>query len=148
MSTATYDVYPVSVETLPDDADGQVECTIARMMKLVSADASSPEIRRDAQQCLSLGRGNPLEGVHLWIRSHVSFMTDEQQAAPHSQLLPSGPDHYFVEAITRPRELSKIIAARGQAQGDCDDFSMYCAALLSASTPRAISWGASTCPCW
>lgn len=127
----TIDLKPISIETLPDDADGQVECTLSRMVQLASADASNPDIQRDAQVCLSLGRGNPLEGVHAFIRGHMSFETDESQTSAHRNLLP-GPDHFFVEALTRPAVISKMISATGHARGDCDDFSMYCAALLTA----------------
>lgn len=130
-SARIIDLYPVSVETLPDDADGQVEVTLRRMVKLASEDAASPEIQRDAQTCLHVGRGDPLEGIHGFIRSRMTFVTDEQQTDQHRGLL-AGPDDYFVEAITRPRDVSKVIASSGRAQGDCDDFSMYCAALLSA----------------
>lgn len=125
------DLYPVSIERLPEDPDGQVECTIARMVKLATSDASSDEIKQDAQSALNIGRGDPLQGIHSWIRSRMSFITDEAQTAPYMPSL-QGPDHYFVEAITRPKDISKMIAGTGRARGDCDDFSMYCAALLIA----------------
>ena len=97
------DLQPVSIETLPNDPDGQVECTLARMVKLANADASSPEIRRDAGSIPGVLSNQVLQGVHNWIRSHMTFVTDEQQTAPYVASL-SGPDHYFVEAITRPPE--------------------------------------------
>lgn len=131
MAPTVIDLVPVSIETLPDDADGQVECTLSRMVQLAAADASCAEIQRDAQIALHAGRGNPLDGVHSFIRSCMSFATDESQTKAHEGFLP-GPDHYFVEALTRPRDISRVIAATGRAKGDCDDFSMYCAALLAA----------------
>lgn len=125
------DLKPVAVEVLPDDADGQVEKTIAKMTQLACEDASSPYIQRDAQLAMSVGRGNPVEGVHRLVRSRMSFINDDKTAAPYAGLL-HGPDDYFVEALTRPRDLSRVIEMKGGASGDCDDFSCYAASLLLA----------------
>ena len=125
------DLKPISVEVLPDDADGQVEWTIAKMTRLAREDASSPYIQRDAQAALAVGRGNPIDGVHRFVRARMSFVQDEKTAAPYTGLL-KGQNDYFVEAITRPRDLSQVIDANGGANGDCDDFSTYAASLLVA----------------
>ncbi len=125
------DLKPISVEVLPDDAQGQVECTIAKMMRFAREDAGNPHIQRDAQAALGVGRGNPVAGVHQYVRSRMSFVQDEKTTAPFQGLLKS-PDDYFVEALTRPSDLSQVIQANGGASGDCDDFSTYAASLLVA----------------
>lgn len=122
---------PFSIETLPDDPDGQVECTVAKMIERSQRDACTPEIQRDARHCLMLGGGDPLLGIHRWIRSHMVFKTDAEQTERFRFMLP-GPDHYFVEAFTDPVDVSRLIAAKGIAEGDCDDFHMYCSSLLTA----------------
>ena len=123
-----------SVVTLPDSADGQVDHTIELMNKYVCEDARTQAIQQVAQQALALDPDNPLAAVHQYVRGTMVFKQDEDTARPYEWMLPKdGQEHYFVEALKRPVDVAFEYAATGkQVAGDCDDFSMMCAAILCA----------------
>jgi hypothetical protein len=123
-----------TVEQIPDNSDAQVAATINRMCQYVNEDCQSYPIKHDAQVALSADPSNPLGCVHNFVRSRMRFTQDEKIAQPYGWLLPrDGKDNYFVEALKRPVDVSMEYAGTGEpVEGDCDDFSMYCAALLKA----------------
>jgi hypothetical protein len=121
------------VDTLPDSGDSQTSATIAMMRQYALEDAGSPEIRADAYQarmeCPDCG---PAEAACGWVNRRVQFQRDEVTAAPwQAEAMGAAPDDVFVEALIRPRDMS-VLCSAGRAIGDCDDFSMYTASLLTA----------------
>lgn len=124
-----------SVERVPEDSDGQVIATIRKMNEYVCADCKSPSIVYDAQLALSLNPNDPFDSIHRFVHSRFRFRNDEEIAQPYEWMLPKAGQQgdYFVETLKRPVDVSTEFALTGQpVEGDCDDFSMYCAALLKA----------------
>jgi len=126
--------YKAQVVRLPDNADAQVAETIALMCRYVCADCQAQPVIEDARQALALSPAYPLSAVHSFVRSRMRFKRDEDTMADKGQLLPNdGKDNYFVECLKRPVDVSFEFAGTGErVEGDCDDFSMYTAALLKA----------------
>ena len=131
--------YPVNyiVERVPDNPDMQVAATIRRMCEYVNADCTTPQIQSDAQLALSLDPTDPFNSIHRFVRSRMEFKNDEKITEPYEGLLakpgPNPSDDYFVECLKRPVDVSLEYARTGQkVEGDCDDWSMTCAALLQA----------------
>jgi len=125
-----------SVERVPEESDAQVAATIALMSKYVCADCQSGAVIYDAQCAVASDPNNPLAGIHQFVRSRLKFRNDEEIVQPYDWMLPkqgmSGED-YFVECLKRPIDVSLEYAnTQRQVEGDCDDFAMYCAALLKA----------------
>ena len=110
--------------------DRQVGQTIGVMRERVSEDAQTPEFQQWAWQVC--GEGDDVERVGRafeHVKGVVSFQRDETSAA---QLEGEGVDAGdVVEVIIRPLDMKRYVE-RGVAMGDCDDFSMYLAALLEA----------------
>ena len=126
-----------TVERIPDAPDAQVAATIARMIQYVNADCQSYPIKHDADLAFTTDPNNVLAGVHSFVRSRLVFKRDEEIAAPYTFGLSrrgDGPnDDCVVEVLKRPVDISFEFAGTGQPiECDCDDFSMYCAALLRA----------------
>lgn len=119
---------------LSDDPDEQVSETIALMRRYVVEDA--PALRREAEAALAATPGeSPESAVWRWVRSRVSFVDDLTTARPLGNL-----DIPVVEVLIRPVDLSAMCSSGGcRRVGDCDDFSMYVAALL-ASLGRRVSF--------
>lgn len=137
MATITHSAFggPVnySVTYLPDDAEGQVAGTIALMRRYVDEDAASPEIGRDVAEALGEPRGNLtdrqcIERVWAYVNGHLQFVPDQSLTNIFEAQDPAAP---IVEALIRPVDMS-VMCAGGNCQrvGDCDDHSMYAAALL------------------
>lgn len=119
-----YDVTEVS-----DDPDTQVAQVIGMMRGYAKDDTSSLEIQRDAQ---AAGSGQPLQDVFDYVRPRIAFTQDEDAARPLTGWLDKfNPGKPVVEVLIRPRDMS-VMCERGQGRGDCDDYSMYAAALLRA----------------
>ena len=130
-----------SVQTLPEDADGQVAAVIGIMREYAREDAASPEIACDLRSVeahpqkdysdLPQAEANERTWIDsIWWHVHVRvsrFVPDEQTAAPIQPEF-DGP---IVETLIRPRDMA-LYCAEGNCQGDCDDYSMYLAALLTA----------------
>ena len=124
-----------SVQRLPDDADGQVAATIARMGQYVCEDCQSAPVRYEAQCAIAANPNDPLAAIHSYVRSRMRFKRDEETCAPYGWMLPKdGQDNYFVEALIRPIDVCFQYANTGTpVEGDCDDFSQYTAALMRAA---------------
>ena len=126
-----------TVERIPEESDAQVAATIERMCQYVCDDYKTAPIQMDAQSAVALDPSNPLGAIHAFVRSRIRFQRDEATAQPFNGLLKrpgnNATDDYFVEALTRPVDISLQYARTQQpVLGDCDDFSMFCAALLKA----------------
>lgn len=131
--------HPVFGETLgyeavevPDDPDQQVAYTIQLMAKYARQDADSPVILSQAQGIWSQveavgGSGTDLVcAVWAYVREKIGFVRDEVLGQPFRGL--SG-DTPVIEVLIRPRDMAVMQSMRA---GDCDDYAMYAAALLTA----------------
>lgn len=120
-----------SFSALPDDPDSQVATTIGMMGRYARQDAFTPAIQADARQAMAECPGcSPEEAVFRFVRKRVSFREDEDNARPLTGLA-NGQE--IVEVLIRPVDMSQMCAGNGcRRAGDCDDYSMYGAALLLA----------------
>jgi hypothetical protein len=118
------------VDVVSDDPQEQVSQTINMMAEYVVEDWNSPEIEADALQALMENPTvSPIEAVFRFVKKRVVFTSDQQLAAPLQTLY----QQPIVETLIRPRDLSVLCSSvQCQRQGDCDDFTMYTAALLHA----------------
>ena len=115
---------------LPDEPDAQVAATVAIMRELVNADA--PYMGREAAQA---GANDPrlsdLEKCkRLWryVKGKLTFVEDGTLTGMFKARDPQTP---VVEALIRPVDMARMCAGGScKRVGDCDDFSMYLAALL------------------
>ena len=113
------------MDRVSDDPETQTAQVIGKMARLVRDDTADPDVQADAQAAAdSLAGRDPLEAVFHWVKSRMTFVRDEQTAAPLQPLYVED----IVEVLVRPRDM--VDAKR--AQGDCDDYVMYGAALLRA----------------
>lgn len=115
---------------LSEDSDTAVAQTIALMARYVREDRQSPHVQNLAS---SLAGGSVVElkqNVFQFVKSRVRFTPDhaiaEALRLPHST---TGFLDDVAEVLIRPIDLLRM----RDAQGDCDDFSMLGAALLSAA---------------
>jgi len=128
-----------AVTYLPDDAEGQVAGTIELMRGYVREDADTDEIGNDVVRALgseyqSVGADvSPLTDkecisrVWKYVRNRMSFVEDDTLTNQFNHQDPEAP---IVEALIRPVDLSVMGKAGGNRVGDCDDHSMYVAAML------------------
>jgi hypothetical protein len=120
------------LDRVSDDPDTQVAQVTGMMANLVRLDAHDPYVLADAQAALSdpEAHGDPLEAAFRWVKARMTFVRDEETAEPIQAAMPVSAGE-IVEVLIRPRDMSD--ALRGQhGQGDCDDFTIYGAALLRA----------------
>lgn len=123
-----------SATVVPDDPDAQVSATINLMRQYVREDAAnSPEIRREAQeiyrQCLG-DRAIAVRSIWWKVQQKIQFLRDESTAQPLESFLNKAYGSTpIVEILIRPRDMADL---KHRRVGDCDDYSMYCAALLMA----------------
>jgi len=114
----------------PGNADSQVESTIGLMRRYTAEDALTADIQRDAMLAVQASPGlSPEEAVFWWVRNQIRFVEDDYT----TRQFQSRTVEPVVEALIRPRDMATLIL-QGRAQGDCDDFAMYTAALLMALT--------------
>lgn len=112
----------LAIDVVPDDPDTQVSQVIGMMRRYVQEDYNTPEIMRAAASARLTG--DPLYDTFRSVKEHMRFVNDETTVQP-VQAVTQLP---VVEALTRPRDMARLQHKRG----DCDDFVMYGAALLSA----------------
>jgi len=115
-----------SAQQVREDPDGQVADTLKIMGRYVQEDANSPEIQADAQQCIGSDELETVAKVWGLTQGKIQFMRDETTAIPLSNVLGGSGD--VVEVLIRPRDMAGM---RGVRIGDCDDYSMYAACLLT-----------------
>lgn len=122
-------VVPVSYTRtmLPEDsADNQVAATISMMKRYAVEDSRSAGVKQLAADLLSTSAsaadyaGNVFDAV----QSMMYFQRDELTAQPI--------DMNAVEVLIRPVDVIALNDAGQTVPGDCDCFSMSCAALLLA----------------
>lgn len=118
-----------SVQEVSDDPETQVTTTIGLMCKHAADGAKTPIIQQQAADIAAgcgSGPSNQLEQVEaVWaaVRSRLTFQEDADTAAEFAE-----PGKPVVEALLLPQD----IAAGNLMYGDCDDFSVYAACLLTA----------------
>jgi hypothetical protein len=114
---------------LSDDPDTAVAQTIRQMSEYVCADRASPFFRSLARQLKGASSDDTIHNVWDWIKARVRFVPDSQIAAmlqlPASQLRHSS----IAEVLIRPVDIVRM----SDPMGDCDDFSMLGACLLTAA---------------
>lgn len=132
---------------MPDDPDQQVAGTIQLMRQYVIEDAHSPDVARCANEALAgagldaaaMGNAGAITdlgkcaAVFRYVKSKLRFVEDDaltNGAKGFGHFDSSAP---VVEALIRPADMAVMCEDGGcQRVGDCDDFSMYTAALLRA----------------
>lgn len=141
---------PLNYEALAvsDSPDEQVEATIRLMHHYVAEDYRTPEIQRDAAEARELAwlnhGGDEVAGVWHYVKGRLRFVTDDALVGPLNAV--GGAGAPVIEILIRPVDMSRgggryeSRAYEGRAyegrayerRGDCDDWSMYTAALLRA----------------
>lgn len=97
----------------------------------VDADAKDPWFKARADGLLSgLSELGKVEAVHAHARGSIRFQRDEATGEGIGALS-FGENDPLIEVIVRPLDMARYVDGR-VAVGDCDDFSMYCAALLES----------------
>lgn len=115
---------------LPEDSDGQVRVSIARMIDLILADVNWPIIQERALSVLAVGGGDPILGVWRTIKGFLQFRQDAEIAAGLVTDDPRIAD--VVEVFIRPVDQELLIRLNGYGIEDCDGFELYAACLLVA----------------
>lgn len=117
-------------DVVSDDPDEQVAQVIGLMSRYVSEDLNTPQVQRDAAEARALGAGDPVAGTFRYVKDRLRFTEDERTAIPLQPWFP----YDIVETLVRPRDMS-VMCEGGECEksGDCDDFSMYTAALVMAN---------------
>lgn len=127
-----------------DDPDQQVADSIGIMRNLVLRDCQTPEIQRDLQSAMSSQENCRLsandqyatcDAIWAYTKGRINFVEDRDTAQPLGIDTPNRP---VVETFIPPVWMSRICSDGScQRTGDCDDFSMYAAALLKAAGIKA-----------
>lgn len=111
-----------------NDPDGQVARTVGVMGERVRQDSQDPQFRQWADGVL--GQGSNWEKIQRAFdhtKAGIRFEQDAHIGAGVGDI----PQDELVEVIVRPLDMMGYVQ-QGNAVGDCDDFSMYCAALLES----------------
>lgn len=120
-----------AVTEVPTGGDGQTAAVIGMMSQYASEDSRHPIIIKEAQEAVA-SRPDlpPHEAVFYWVKSRIRFVRDEDTVTPWQEKTTSP----VVEALIRPVDMAVMCEGGTSCQriGDCDDFSMYTAALLLA----------------
>jgi len=128
-----------TITEVPSGGDGQTAAVIGLMTKYVVEDAKHPIVVQDLKQALTARPDlSPCEAIYWWVKDRVRFVRDEETVTPWQ----SNTTDPIVEALIRPVDMIAMCEnGRGgagcQRVGDCDDFSMYTAALLTAAGIRS-----------
>lgn len=100
--------------------DAGIRQTLAHMARLVNGAFLDPTIRDQAAYSISgCERGNKVchcHALNTWVSKNVRYVAD-----------PRG-----VELLHDPRLIARAVRDRKLVYGDCDDMSMYLAALLKS----------------
>lgn len=129
-------VLKVREDYVSEHPDGQIADTIGLMQGYVREDCQAPAVMRDALEAMGtpdwsqLPQRERVSRVFYYVKGKVRFVGDELLAAG-TGMEESGPP--VVEVLIRPRDMAVLCDKTAcQRMGDCDDFAMYTAALLSA----------------
>lgn len=111
----------------------QVEQTLSLMSRRVAEDAGNPQFQQWAQYVAPGGEGSDpdqvVQDAYYHTANSIQFARDEEIGKAAGIEGVDGED--ITEVIIRPIDMAYAIG-NGGAVGDCDDFSMYLAALLTA----------------
>jgi hypothetical protein len=125
----------VRVRELGEDPDGQVAGTVGVMRERVQEDVRNPQFQAWARGICGSGDGGTgddlliVDNAYTHVKGVIRFERDEVNAA---RISGGGVDpDDVVEVIIRPVDMMEYVKD-GKSVGDCDDFSMYLAALLEA----------------
>jgi hypothetical protein len=114
---------------LSDDPDTAVAQTIQKMGEYVRQDRASRYFQTVASQLRGATPQQTKKNVFAWIKTRVRFVNDSDIAAllhvPESDLDKSS----IAEVLIRPLDIVRM----RDAMGDCDDFSMLGACILTAA---------------
>lgn len=128
LGSARYELTPVQA-----GGDGQTADVISLMRRYAVEDSAAPIIRQQAQairvQAQTQGL-SPIEAAYWWVKNRLRFVRDEQTSTPVRGVEGLGSDDVIVETLIRPADMAGL--PDGSRVGDCDDFSMYLASLLTA----------------
>lgn len=116
------------------DPDTQVARTVGVMRERVAEDGSDPMFIARAKGVIDCSGsvGDRTQRVWQHVKSAIQFTRDESTGIRGDGLgIGGGDPNDIIEVIIRPVDMAGYID-QGIAIGDCDDFSMYCAALLMA----------------
>ena len=125
ISHPTLGLVNMAIRATSPNPDQQVADTIALMREYVNADARSPEIQRDIRAA-GAQYGGGIQGLYAFVKSRMRFTQDHELSKPVEGITRDNP---VVEVLIRPVDLSNITQTN-IGTGDCDDYSMYLAALL------------------
>lgn len=135
------------VTDLPWDADGQVEQTIQLMKQYAIEDAWSQEVQGELAKALAnqppaqLGDREVTERVWRYVKGRMRFANDNVIASPLEGVIANqrgggmldgdkgGEGDYIAEVLIRPRDMAPLPVG----VGDCDDYSMLVASMLTAA---------------
>lgn len=122
-------------ERMPEDADGQVAQTIARLRSNARRDAADPLIGELAQRAVRLGEApgrtraqQAMYGAWALIKPNIRFRHDEDIAGDLAINDPRKAD--VVEVIIPPRDQARLIAQGGGVE-DCDGFAGFASCLFT-----------------
>lgn len=129
-------VLPTQESYVPDDPDGQVAGTIDLMRRYVVEDSTHPSVIHDAAEAVGatdwshIPQRELAQRVFTYVKRRLSFVDDERLSS-HLETPDTVP---IIEVLVRPKQMAELCGAGQQCRrlGDCDDFSMYTAALLTA----------------
>ena len=127
------DLGPVNyrVHYMPGNPDSQVGQTIGLMWERVNQDAGNPEFQQWAGNFRGVNEVETAQRIWTHVKNGIRFSRDEGVAGGISGL-GAGIADDVIEVIVRPLDMMGYVK-KGNAVGDCDDFSMYTAALLKAN---------------
>ena len=115
-------------QPLSDNPAEQVGETISLMAKYVREDAGTPELRRDLEEALALRPDlDAIDATYWYVKQKLGFLRDEDQARPLAGYVNGD----VIAVLIRPVDMSELCRdGKCRRTGDCDDYSMYAAALL------------------
>lgn len=116
------------VRELGGNPDGQVGTTVGVMRDRAVEDAQDPGFRQWAGMVTGNGsERDKVESAFWHAKRGIRFQQDKDTGAGVGDV----PGDQVVEVIVRPVDMMGYVQ-QGVAVGDCDDFSMYVAALLES----------------
>lgn len=119
------------VTELGNNPDQQVAGTVDVMRARVREDSADPTF--NAHRSRVIGDDPTDAAARAWghVKGVIRFHQDTELGSGLSSVIGQDVADDAVEFIIRPRDMAQFVD-RGQACGDCDDFSMYLACLLES----------------
>lgn len=119
-----------SIQSLPEDPDGQVRETIREALRYVRADATDAAVEEMAGRAAKLGNGDPLAGTWNLLKQTMRFRQDADIADDLQVEDTRKPD--IIEVLIRPADQARLILLQSMGVEDCDGFNMFAASILTA----------------